>query len=53
MIKYSKELEGFCKEHGILAISIEGKKVYSSNTDKQGKEGNDNEHSNWKGISCS
>ena len=43
MIKYSKELEEFCKEHGILEVNIDGVKIYSSDTYKHEKEGNDNE----------
>ena len=43
MVKYSKELEKFCKEYGILMISIDGKEVYSSSSNNQEKRGDDNE----------
>ena len=43
MIKYSKELEEFCKENGISLISINGKIVYRLDTDRKEEEGECNE----------
>lgn len=43
MIKYSKELEEFCKERRIFEISIDGVKVYSADTDKEEEGDNENE----------